>query len=41
MIKQDGFILFENTSELADWLSKVKNRRTISRVQNHHTYRPN
>lgn len=41
MKTQNGFILFEKTSEIGPWLKKQNVTRTISRLQVHHMDLPN
>ena len=41
MKTQNGFTLFEKTSEIGPWLKKQKVTRTISRLQVHHMDLPN
>ena len=41
MKTQNGFTLFEKTSEIGPWLKKQKVTRKITRLQVHHMYLPN
>ena len=41
MKTQNGFTLFEKTSEIGPWLKKQSVSRTITRLQVHHMDLPN
>lgn len=41
MKTQNGFTLFERTSEIGPWLKKQKVTRTINKLQVHHMDSPN